>query len=91
MQNVTWRPKAAAQYTKALDYIAERDEAAGRRIAGLVNTSVDVLRAAPNAGRRGRVANTREWVVHPNYLIIYRVSRGGITILRFLHARQRYP
>ena len=91
MPSVVWRPNAAAQYTQALYYIAERNESAASRLEGLVVKSMNVLETAPSAGRPGRVANTREWVVHPNYLIIYRVTRTGITILRFLHARQRYP
>ena len=91
MPSVTWRPSAAAQYTRALDYIAERNEAAAKRIEGLVIKSTNVLQTMPNAGRPGRVPNTREWVVHPNYILIYKVTRTVITILRFLHARQRYP
>ena len=91
MPSVTWRPNAATQYTKALDYIAERDESAAIRLESLVIKSMGVLVVAPNAGRPGGVPNTREWVVHPNYLVIYRVTRSGVTILRFLHARQQYP
>jgi toxin ParE1/3/4 len=89
--SVTWRPSAAAQYTQALDYIAERNEAAAKHLEERIIKSMKVLETAPGAGRPGRVPNTREWVVHPNYLVIYRISRAGITILRFLHARQRYP
>ena len=91
MPSVIWRPSAAAQYTQALDYIAERNETAAKRLEGLVIKSMTVLQSAPAAGRPGRVPNTREWVAHPNYLIIYKVTRTRINILRFLHARQRYP
>jgi toxin ParE1/3/4 len=40
--------------------------------------------------RPGRDPGTREAVVHPNYLIIYRVG-DVIEILAVLHARQQYP
>jgi addiction module RelE/StbE family toxin len=89
--SVTWRPRAADQLADILGYIAERDKQAADRIDGLVSKSVALIRAAPDAGRPGRVPRTREWVVHPNYLIVYRVTRSGIVILRFLHARQLYP
>ena len=45
----------------------------------------------PELGRRGRVARTRELVVHPNYIVIYAVRRHTIDVIRFLHARQHYP
>jgi plasmid stabilization system protein ParE len=37
------------------------------------------------------VPNTREMVVLPNYIIVYRVKRDRILIVNVLHARQRYP
>ena len=91
MPSITWRPSAATQYTKALDYIAERNETAANRLEALVNKSMGVLQTAPQAGRPGRAPKTREWVVHPNYVVVYRITRTGIVILRFLHTRQLYP
>ena len=44
----------------------------------------------PYLYRPGRVAGTREAVVHPNYILVYRV-RETIEILAVLHARRRYP
>lgn len=40
--------------------------------------------------RLGRVLNTGEIIVHPNYLAIYRLT-DRIEILSVLHARQQYP
>jgi toxin ParE1/3/4 len=44
----------------------------------------------PYLYRPGRVAGTREAVIHPNYLLVYRVTET-IEILAILHARQQYP
>jgi toxin ParE1/3/4 len=41
--------------------------------------------------RAGRVAGTREAVLHPNYILVYRVATDTIEVVRVLHARQRYP
>ena len=86
-----WRPSALDQLDSAIGYIAARDRRAADRLEGLVHQSIDTNVAVPMAGRSGRVVGTREWVVHPNYLLVYRVTRTTVTVLRFLHARQRYP
>jgi len=39
----------------------------------------------------GRVAGTRELIVHPNYLILYDVTADTVRILRILHAAMRWP
>ncbi len=41
--------------------------------------------------RPGRVAGTREHVVHPNYIVVFQVRTDVIDILRVLHSRQQYP
>lgn len=41
--------------------------------------------------RSGRVPGTREAVVHPNYILIYRVTADAVEIVRLVHARQQYP
>ncbi|KXV03987.1 hypothetical protein CR51_15190 [Caballeronia megalochromosomata] len=51
-------------------------------------------RTLPNhqqAYREGRVPYTREMVVLPNCIIVYRVKRDRILIVVVLHARQRFP
>ena len=49
------------------------------------------LRDQPALGRPGRVPGTREWVVHPNYLLIYELDEERLVVLRVLHAARRWP
>ncbi|MBI2293684.1 MAG: type II toxin-antitoxin system RelE/ParE family toxin, partial [Betaproteobacteria bacterium] len=45
----------------------------------------------PRLYRVGRVRGTREMVVHPNYVVVYRIARGEIEILRVLHSARQWP
>lgn len=51
------------------------------------------LALLPNLGRPGRLENTRELVVHPNYIVFYRVREAArlIQILRVKHAARQWP
>ena len=57
----------------------------------LIETSVLPLARYPDMYRSGRVEGTREIVVHPNYIVVYRATTTAVEILRVLHARQQYP
>ncbi|MDR5755792.1 type II toxin-antitoxin system RelE/ParE family toxin [Caballeronia sp. LZ035] len=87
---VEWRPRARRQLKEIYEYIEERDPPAAESLVESIRESVMTLAENPFIYRRGRVPNTREMVVHPNYLVIYRVS-DRVTVLNVLHARIRYP
>lgn len=91
MLELEWRPEATRQLEQLLEYIAARNFAAAERIERAYHQKVELARKFPAIGRPGRVDDTRELIIHPNYLAIYQVSDDKITVLRALHARQRYP
>jgi toxin ParE1/3/4 len=91
MRKLTWRPSARQKYLAILAYIAERKPAAAEKLDAQIEAQVDLLRNFPEIGRIGRIARTRELIAHPNYILIYRVSPTVVTILRVLHAHQKYP
>ncbi|GBL53588.1 hypothetical protein PCLA_01f0743 [Pseudomonas citronellolis] len=45
----------------------------------------------PYLYRHGRVPGTREVVVHPNYILVYRIDAECIEVISVLHSRQEYP
>ena len=91
MRQLAWETDAAAQLEDILGYIADRNIAAADRLERVITNSVDHLIAFPFIGRPGRIAGTRELIVHPNYIIIYQVSENLVDIIRVLHAHQQYP
>jgi len=48
-------------------------------------------RLNPKLYKPGRLPGTREIVVRPNYVMVYRVLEGGVEVLRVLHAAQQWP
>ena len=91
MRELRWTKRARADLDEIVDYIAARNPTAAERIEQLIEDTADQLPHRPFIYRRGRIPDTREAVVHPNYIIVYRVSDKEILIGAVLHARQRYP
>jgi len=86
-----WDDSAAADFLGIIDYITLRNESAAARLEEAVGRTLEFLTINPFMYRTGRVPGTREAVVHPNYILIYRVADDLITIIAVLHARQNYP
>ncbi|WP_232209404.1 type II toxin-antitoxin system RelE/ParE family toxin [Sphingomonas sp. SKA58] len=68
-----------------------RNPTAADRIGAAIRHAADRLPDHPYLHRPGRVPGTREAVVHPNYILVYRVMTDRIQILALLHTRQQYP
>jgi len=91
MLPLIWTPEAHDDLFTILDYIANRNPTAAERLHAAIEYTADQLPVHPFLYRAGRVTGTREAVVHPNYIIVYRVCETAIEVLAVLHARQRYP
>lgn len=91
MQSVRWSEEATTDLVDIIDYIEQRNEIAAHRLHAAIVQSAENLSLMPYLFRPGRVAGTREHVVHPNYIMVYQVGAEVIDILRVLHSRQQYP
>ncbi len=91
MLRVSWTARGLDDLDHITEFIGDRNFAAAERIRALIEDSAERLPNHPFAHRPGRVAGTREAVVHPNYIIVYSVGAAVITILAVIHARQQYP
>jgi addiction module RelE/StbE family toxin len=88
---LVWTRAAHTDRKRIREYIARDNPAAAlsldKRISGKATTLTD----HPGMGRPGRVAGTRELIVHPNYIVVYDVTTEAIRVLRVLHAAQQRP
>ncbi|MFC0634403.1 type II toxin-antitoxin system RelE/ParE family toxin [Brevundimonas balnearis] len=86
-----WSATAIQDAELIVDYIAERNPVAARNVRNRLVEAAEGLGQAPYLYREGRVAGTREAVVLPNYILVYRVELAAIRVVQVLHASQRYP
>ena len=73
-------------------YIARDNPDAAAAVVVRIIEAVEILADFPNAGRPGRRAGTREYVIAGTpYVVMYRVYRGNIEVLRVVHFSMRWP
>jgi toxin ParE1/3/4 len=89
---IEWRIDARNDLAEIVGFIAKENPAAARRFTALIDAAIAPLARQPYLFRRSeRVPGTREVVVHPNYVVVYRVQSTKIEILAVAHSRQQYP
>ena len=91
MLKLVWRPSARHDLRSIIAYIAERNQAAATSLGQAIEACAERLPDHPFLYRPGRAPGTREAVVHPNYILVYRVTAEAVEVVNLVHARQRYP
>ena len=91
MLSIEWSAEALQDLFEIIGYIEQRNEIAATILKETIVQVVEKLPYMPLAFRAGRILGTRELVVHPNYIIVYRVLTEKIEITSVLHSRQQYP
>ena len=91
MLSVIWRETALDDLQQIVDFISDSNFDAAWRLHALIWEASERLTHFPHMHRVGRRPGTREAVVHPNYILVYRVGSTSIDILNVVHARRNYP
>lgn len=86
-----WTRLAAQDRRDIRTYIARHNPAAALALDLSISDSTARLSTHPALGREGRVAGTRELVIHPNYVVVYDLTADCVRVLRLLHARRQWP
>lgn len=74
-----------------VDHIATDNPDAALTLLEDIERRAGNLSHHPRMGRLGRVAGTRELVVHANYIVVYAERGDGPVVLRVLHAARLWP
>jgi toxin ParE1/3/4 len=88
---VKWTVRASENLDTILKYIHQDNPMAAQAFLAEALKKIKHLEEFPLMGRAGIVPQTREFVVHKNYIVHYRVKDECVEILRVLHARRKFP
>ena len=89
---IIWSVRAQANLHNIVEYISRDDPVAAQRLVdGLVDSMMAILAEHPKAGRAGRVENTREWVAHKHYIVVYRIKRETLVVAAVVQSDAASP
>lgn len=86
-----WTKPAHHDRKEIREFIAVDNPAAALALDELISNKAKQLIDQPGIGRPGRINETRELVVHRNYILVYDQVGAAVRILRVLHAAQQWP
>jgi toxin ParE1/3/4 len=89
---VRWTVRATRALLEIHDRIALDNRAAAKALSHRARAYTrDTLSSHPYSGRPGRVEGTRESVIHPNYILVYRITVDSIEIITVRHTARQWP
>ena len=91
MLPVVWSATALADVDSIADYISRDYPSAADRLTDVLFEAALGLGERSALYRPGREPGTREMVVTPSYLLVYRVDLDAVRILNVLHSARLYP
>lgn len=74
-----------------MEYIAQDNPSAAIDLDLEFEAKAENARQRPKLYKPGRMKGTREIVVRPNYVMVFRITGDLIEILRVLHTAQQWP
>lgn len=91
MRQLFWTPQAIQDRDEIYAFIEADKPAAALALDEFIEEKADRLVNHPHLGRPGRVAGTRELVVHANYILVYDAPDDLVRVLRVLHTASQWP
>jgi len=89
---VEWSRFARNDLAEIQGYVEQFNPTAALNLRRSIESGVErLLPFMPHAFRKGRIPGTREYIAHPNYIVVYRVDADAVRILRVIHGRRQFP
>ena len=84
MRDLIWTNRALKRLDDIADFIARDNPLRAQTFVVELRSKLEVLKTQ-SVGRAGRVFGTKELVLHPNYLAVYRIKANQVQVLTILH------
>ena len=91
MNRLQWRPLSLVDRVAIMAYIGQDNPTAAIDLDLEFEAKAEGARRRPKLYKPGRMQGTREIVVRPNYVMVYRVTGDLVEVLRVLRAAQQWP
>jgi toxin ParE1/3/4 len=88
---VRWTRRALRDLLRIADHIAVDNAPAAIAFAAMVQDTAQRLQQFPLLGRIGAFQDTRELIVHRNYILTYRVRATEVQVLQLWHVARDRP
>ncbi|MGB4115239.1 MAG: type II toxin-antitoxin system RelE/ParE family toxin [Polaromonas sp.] len=82
-----WTNRALGRLDSIAAYIAKDSPKRAETFTQELRKKVDILKSQ-QIGTAWKVFGTKQYVLHPNYIAIYKVKNGEVQILTILHSAQ---
>ena len=86
---VKWLKRALKDLSAIVVWIERDNPRAARAFVKDIRKKTKRLASFPFMGRAGAYEDIREFVVHKNYIISYRVRRNVVEIIQVWHIREK--
>ena len=87
VRDLIWTNRALKRLDDIADFIARDNPLRAQTFVIELRHKLEVLKTQ-SLGRSGRVFGTKELVLHPNYLAVYRIKANQVQVLTILHTAQ---
>lgn len=89
MLNLRWTKRAIGRLDSIAAYIARDNPVRAKTFVQELRVKIENLRSF-QLGTAGRVFGTKEYVLHANYIAVYRVKDAEVQILTILHTARDF-
>lgn len=91
LHKLEWKKQARNDLVKIVLHISKENPDAADKLADEIEAKAGILAEHPELSPAGRKRGSREMVVHPNYILIYRMTGNAVEVLRVKHTSQTWP